>query len=128
MTAQIKKSKSSWMLFPIFGCLLFILIYIISAFLYPGGSETDKSAAGFSLKNNYWCNLLHEKAINGQPNTAKPLAITGMFVLCLALCVFWLVFPKKIFAGNYLRLTIQITGTGAMLSSFYSQISIMISQ
>jgi len=118
LAAQTKRSKNRSVLIPIFGCLLFVAIYIIAALLYPGGSETDRTAVGFSLKNNYWCNLLHENAINGQPNTAKPLAIIGMFILCLALSTFWVVFPKQVFAGKYLQLTIQITGAGAMVSSF----------
>lgn len=118
MTAQTNKSKNSWVLIPVFGCLLFIVIYIIAALLYPGGSETDKAAVGFSFKNNYWCNLLHDNAINGQRNPAKPFALAGMFILCLSLSIFWIVFPEQIPAGKFLRLPIQITGTGAMLSSF----------
>ena len=119
MTEQTNKSKAIWVLIPIFGSLLFIVLYIIAALLYPGGSETNKTAIGFSWTNNYWCNLIHENAINGQPNTGRPFAITAMFILCLALSIFWFVFPKHLITGKYLRLTIQISGTGAMLSSFF---------
>jgi hypothetical protein len=119
LTAQTNKSKTTWVLIPLFGSLLFILFYILAAYLYPGGSETDKTSVGFSWTNNYWCNLLHENAINGQPNSAKPVAITGMLILCLALSAFWLVFPTHLNTKKYFRLTIQISGIGAMVSSFF---------
>ena len=119
MTTQANRSGSFWILIPIFGSLLFIVLYVIAAFLYPGGSETDKTSIGFSWTHNYWCNLLHENAINGQPNTAKPFAMTGMLILCLALSTFWLVFPQYVIAGKNLKITIQISGIASMLSSFF---------
>ena len=116
---QTDKSKAIWILIPIFGSLLFIVLYIIAASLYPGGSETNKTSIGYSVTNNYWCNLIHDNAINGQPNTAKPIAVTAMIVLCLALSTFWVFFPRHIITGKILRITIQISGAGAMLGSFF---------
>jgi len=103
----------------IFGCVLFIILYIIAALLYPGGSETDKTAIGYSWTNNYWCNLLHDDAINGEPNTAKPIAIAGMFILVLALSGFWILFPRYINTNKAYRLIIQICGVIGMISSFF---------
>jgi len=117
LTLQTSRSKSIWVLIPIFGSLLFIVLYIIAAVLYPGGSETDKTSIGFSWTNNFWCNLLKENAINGQPNTGKAFALTGMIILCPALSIFWLVFPKHLITDKSFRLTIQISGIAAMLSS-----------
>lgn len=119
MTILTDKSKTIWILIPIFGSLLFIVLYMIAAFLYPGGSETDKTSIGFNWTSNYWCNLIHENAINGQSNTGRTFAITAMFILCLSLSTFWFVFPKHINANKYLRLTIQTTGIASMLSSFF---------
>ena len=124
MTTPTNKSKALWVLIPIFGSLLFIVLYIIAACLYPGGSETDKTSVGFSWTNNYWCNLLHQNAINGQPNSAKPFAISGMLILGFALSSFWLVFPEQLITKKYFRLTIQISGIAAMLSSFFLLINI----
>ena len=103
---------------PIFGSLLFICLYIVAAFLYPGGSETNKTAIGYSLTNNYWCNLLYKKGINGEHNTGQPFAAAGMFVMCLALSSFWLVFPIQMALKKYHRLLIQIPGVAAMACSF----------
>src|SRR5687767_5436530 len=100
LKTETNRSKTIWALIPISGTLFFIILYIIAALLYPGGSDVDKNAIGFSWTNNYWCNLLHENAINGEPNTAKPVAVGGMFILAVALSVFWLIFPNQINAGK----------------------------
>lgn len=62
--------------------------------------------------------MLNETAANGQHNAAKPIAVTGMFVLCLAMTFFWFLFPRHINIGNIGRLTIQISGTLAMAIGF----------
>jgi hypothetical protein len=99
---------------PILGVLVFIILYIIAARLYPGGSSIDKHSSGFSWQHNYWCNLLNEKAINGQYNTAQSFAIAGMFVLGLTLSFFWFIFSKNIPIHKNLKRVIQISGVLSM--------------
>ena len=101
------------------GCYFSQCFNVVATFLYRGGSQVDKNAVGFSWINNYWCNLLNETAINGQPNPAKPVAMTGMFILCLTLIIFWFLFPKYIDINRRLRLVIQISGTLAMTIAFF---------
>lgn len=107
-------SQPIWVLTPVFGTLLFICLYVVATFFYPGGSQADKHARGFSWVHNYWCNLLNEKAINGQHNPASQWAMTGMFVLCLALAFFWWLFPQKVDFKKPTRILIQISGVLAM--------------
>ncbi|MGN6495490.1 MAG: hypothetical protein ACTHLE_26110 [Agriterribacter sp.] len=111
---QNDKVRSIWLLTPIYGTIVFVVLYFVATLLYPGGSQVDKNSIGFSWTNNYWCNLLNEYAINGQPNPAKPIAITGMFVLCLTIAFFWFLFPERLNLEKKLTLTIQISGTLAM--------------
>jgi hypothetical protein len=118
LTTVLHRSKSIWILIPLIGNFLFIVLYVIAALLYPGGSGTDKTAVVYSWADNYWCNLLSEKAINGQINTARPVAVTAMFVLCLSLSTFWILFPEKTQLKKYHRLLIQVAGTVCMLTSF----------
>lgn len=99
---------------PIFGTILFIVLYIVATFYYPGGSQADKNSIGFSWTNNYWCNLLNDKAMNGQSNTAQPIALIAMFILCSSLIYFWLQFPKHTNLKRKYQLVIQISGTTAM--------------
>lgn len=107
------------MLALILGVIIFVILYIVATLLYPGGSQLDKNAIGFSWVNNYWCNLLNGTAINGQPNPAKPIAMAGMFILCLTLILFWILFPIRIGLNKALKLTIQISGTIAMVIAFF---------
>jgi hypothetical protein len=116
---QLEKQKNIWVLAPVFGILLFVVLYIIASFFYPGGSQADKNSMGFSWTNNYWCNLLNENAINGQHNPAKPIAMIGMFVLCFTLAFFWLLFPEQINSGRFVNRTIQVSGTLAMTTAFF---------
>jgi hypothetical protein len=116
---QTYKAKNIWLLLPIFGTLIFVLLYFFATFFYPGGSQVDRNSIGFSWINNYWCNLLNETAINGQPNTAKPIALTGMFILCFTLPFFWFVFPTQINISKTLKLLIQVSGILAMTVAFF---------
>lgn len=118
LTAQSNRSKNSWILTPFIGSFLFVILYVIAALLYPGGSGADKTTVGYNWTNNYWCNLLSAKAINGQLNTARPVAITAMMVLCLALSTFWILFPAITQLKKYHKLLIQVAGTVCMLTSF----------
>jgi hypothetical protein len=111
-------SKKFLLLTPILGTALFIILYFIATLFYPGGSQVDKNSIAFSWLNNYWCNLLNEQAINGQPNTAKPIAMTAMFILCLALILFWFLFPKYVTVNRKLAIIIKSCGSLAMLIGF----------
>ena len=112
-------TKNILVLAPIFGVIVFVFLYIVATILYPGGSQIDKNAIGFSWTNNYWCNLLNESAINGQPNPAKPFAISGMLVLCLTLSLFWFLFARHIVFDKKLKLIIQFSGILAMVIAFF---------
>lgn len=102
------------MLVPLFGALLFFILYMIGASLYPGGSQIDKHSIGFSWLNNYWCNLLNKHAVNGQLNPARPFALIGMFVLCITIGFFWYLFPKHIHYNKNNKLVIQLSGSLSM--------------
>jgi len=118
LTQQTNKAKNIWVLIPICGAIIFFVLYVVATLLYPGGSQVDKNSIGFSWVNNYWCNLLNDRSINGQPNPAKPVAMTGMFILCLTLAFFWFLFPRHIYLNNKLKLSIQISGILAMSIAF----------
>ncbi|MBL7725070.1 MAG: hypothetical protein JNK27_13040 [Chitinophagaceae bacterium] len=110
-----KKTNSYWVLSPVLGMLLFIMLYIAAALLYPGGSDFNRSATEFSWQNNYWCELLATKAQNGQSNIARPVAIFAMAVLAISLIIFWYTIPG-LFAGKRTgSRVIRYAGIGSML-------------
>ena len=111
-------SKKFLLLTPTFGTVLFIILYIIATLFYPGGSQVDKNSIGFSWLNNYWCNLLNEQAINGQLNSAKPIAMIAMLILCLTLILFWFLFPSYVDVDKKLAIIIKVFGSFAMIIGF----------
>ena len=119
MTQRNNKTKNIIVLTPILGIIIFVALYVVATLFYPGGSQVDKNSIGFSWTNNYWCNLLNDISINGQPNTAKPVAMTAMFVLCLTLAYFWFLFPTYINLERKLKLAIQNSGIIAMAIAFF---------
>jgi hypothetical protein len=104
------KNKKNRLLLPVWGSAVFLCLYLIATLNYPGGSQADAQAKGFNWQHNYWCNLLNDTAINGEQNTAKPVAIAAMAVLCITLLLFWYLFPKYAVLKNRMRRMIQISG------------------
>lgn len=107
-------------LLPVAFILLFIALYIIATFHYPGGSQADIHSNGFSWKNNYWCNLLNENAINGELNNARPYAMVGMVNLCIGLIIFWWMFSIFFVKNKWWKKLIPAAGTLAMTGAFFS--------
>jgi len=118
LTQSSASSKRIWILTPLIGNFLFIILYVIAAVFYPGGSNTDKTSTGYNLTENYWCNLLNEKAINGELNTAKPVAVIAMIILCISLSSFWILFPVLTQLKKSTGLLIQVAGIISMLTAF----------
>ncbi|MBL7757282.1 MAG: hypothetical protein JNL59_07805 [Chitinophagaceae bacterium] len=108
-----------WLLLPVGGTILFAALYFLAACFYPGGSQANANARGFSWVNNYWCNLLNEKAINGQSNAARPIALLAMIVLGSTLSAFWLLFAGSIRTGKVLKYAIGVSGVLSMAGMFF---------
>ncbi len=102
------------LLFPMYGIALFFCLYIVAAWLYPGGTKFDRSTVGFSMRHNYWCDLLDRTAYNGQPNTGSSIAIAATLLLCLAVGWLCYVFPLKMRLSPTLCYTIQFFGVLSM--------------
>lgn len=107
-------------LVPVTCILLFAGLYLLATFHYPGGSQADSHSPGFSWKNNYWCNLLNEKAINGEVNNARPYAMVGMAILCTGLIMFWWMFSISVVKNKWWKRIIPAAGTLAMTGAFFS--------
>lgn len=101
------------------GCVLFVILYVIAALYYPGGSPFNKEAKGFSWTQNYWCNLLNEDALNGQHNPARPVALTAMVVLSLTLALFWCLFPLQVGLSKGSRRLMQVSALLAMTTALF---------
>lgn len=110
--------KSIQLLSPVIGSIVFVLCYVVAAFLYPGGSQAG-AGNGFSWVHNYWCNLLAETAVNGAPNPARPVAIAGMAVLVTAVMSFWYIYSGHAALKKLQQRLIRFAGTASMLAVIF---------
>lgn len=108
-----------WIITSSFGVCLFILLYFIAASLYPGGSQADKTTSTFSWVNNYWCDLLSERAKNGQNNSARLIAVLSWVILCFSISVFWYFLPQLLLLTAKGKKTIRVCGIGAMMVAVF---------
>ena len=79
---------------PYLGMLVFLLLYMLAAIHYPGGSYTNPNAKGFSFWDNYLCDLLDNHTITGGMNAARNWARMALLVLCSSLMYLWFHLPK----------------------------------
>ncbi len=115
----LKSAKNLLTLLPSLGILIFIGLFFYSASLYPGGSQADINSLGFDWSNNYWCNLMSEKSLNGLENTARPAAMIAMVILCSSMTLFFFQFANYFEKNRYWKMIIKIAGTLAMLSAIF---------
>jgi len=72
------------------GMTSFLVLEIAASALYPGGTWFDRRTTGYSFWGNFWCDLLHRRALNGEPNSlGADLAAAAMIVLALTLALHW---------------------------------------
>jgi hypothetical protein len=96
-----------------------VLLYFLATLYYPGGSHPDHLSRGFSWTSNYWCNLVDYKAINGEINQARPMAMSAMIILCLSLGVFWNFFPLMYSVKAWVQSLTRFSGLAAMLTGMF---------
>jgi hypothetical protein len=80
-------------LVPAFSAVVFAWLYALAALVYPGGTKNDPRRVGFSLVDNYWCDLLDGTTYGGRPNPSRPIAMVAMVVLSAGLSVLWWTLP-----------------------------------
>lgn len=96
---------------------MYLLLYLIATFYYPGGSSYDPKSTGFSWAHNFWCNLLNEPALNGESNSARPIAIVAMCVLAISLSLFWIIFARFAIKNYWIKGIVLSSGILSMLAS-----------
>lgn len=114
-----KAPKPNVLLLPLFGMLLFVLLYILAALQYPGGSWLMPQQIGFSFQNNYLCDLLDQNAINGELNSARYFARSSLTVLCLSLVLIWYYLPNLFKGKNLNKNVMWLSGMAALVATAF---------
>jgi len=73
-----------------------VILIVIAASLYPGGSLLDKNSIGFDWSKNFVSNLFAAKAINGSANPGRIWAIIGMAFQSVGYGIFFINMSTKI--------------------------------
>lgn len=119
MTTHNHRTDRVMILATLIGMALFVVFYVIAALNYPGGSYVAPSHEGFSLKNNYLCDLLDDQAINGASNSARIYARISLGLLCLSLILFWNRLPKLFDRKNRSQTIMSVAGMLSMLTTLF---------
>ncbi|MCP4976276.1 MAG: hypothetical protein GY931_08965 [Maribacter sp.] len=114
-----KAPKPNILVLPLIGMSLFVLLYILAALEYPGGSWMSPQQNGFSFWNNYLCDLLDQNAINGELNTARYFARTSLTVLCLSLALLWYYLPGLFTGKNFNKNIMWLSGMAALVATSF---------
>lgn len=104
---------------PTVGIISFLGLFIYSATLYPGGSQSNLNTIGYDWMNNYVCNLMSEKSINEEINPARTYAILGMVILCMSLIIFFYQFSKTFVTDKNWASIIFVAGILSMISASF---------
>ena len=91
-------------------------LFVVAATKYPGGTTDSPGSIGYSWKRNFVSSLFQPRALNGAPNTARPIAILAMAVLCVGIGALFAILSRQIGSRAY-RKTIEIGGIGAAVYS-----------
>lgn len=78
------------------GVMVGTLLLIISTIYYPGGNYENVNSEGYDWAKNYISNLLRPLAVNGEENTARPIAVFGILLLTAGFGFFFVNFAQKI--------------------------------
>jgi len=76
--------------------VLSVMLLVIAALVYPGGSLFDKNTTGFYWSKNFMSNLFEAKALNGSENPGRIWAIIGMAFYSMGYGMFFINMSKKI--------------------------------
>jgi hypothetical protein len=73
---------------PLLGFLMYVLLFIVAALVYDGGTQFDFSRTTFDWFHNYWCDLMIEYNFRNEPNNSRPVAIVAWIILCFSCLIY----------------------------------------
>ena len=94
-----------------------VILLVIAALVYPGGSLLDKNSIGFGWSKNFISNLFAAKAINGSENHGRIWAIIGMAFHSIGYGIFFINMSKKIPARQWANI-LKFIGAANILFIF----------
>ena len=94
-----------------------VILIVIAALVYPGGSLHDKNSEGFVWSKNFISNLFAAKAINGLANPSRIWAIIGMAFHSVGYGIFFINMSKKV-SARHAATILKLIGAANILFNF----------
>jgi len=113
---------------PTFCVILFLLLFLYCTTLYPGSSQHDINATGFSWQHNYWCDIMDIKTYDQRDNPARIWGIIATIILCIGTGWIFYQFPNHYGSTSTEKWIISGFGIASMLAgsmiftSFHNQV------
>jgi len=94
-----------------------VILIVIAALVYPGGSLLDKNSEGFDWSKNFISNLFAAKALNGLENSSRIWAIIGMAFHSVGYGIFFINMSKKV-SVRHAATVLKLIGAANILFNF----------
>lgn len=101
--------------FPSYCVFVFLVLFVYCASLYPGSSQHDIHAKGFSWRHNYWCDVLDKSTYAETPNPARPWGILATLVLCAGTGYLFYLIPRAFESTTSQLILITYLGIASMI-------------
>ena len=95
--------------------ILFLILFLYCTTLYPGSSQHDINAIGFSWQHNYWCDILEIDTYNMERNPSSKWGILATIILCIGTGWLFYQFPDHYHASNTEKWLVSGFGISSML-------------
>ncbi|MFC6267365.1 hypothetical protein [Frigoriflavimonas asaccharolytica] len=97
----MKKFKTQYLpYFPMFGLVLYVVLFTYASNYYPGGSTNHPEAKGYSFFNNLLCDAMDPITKGGMQNNARSLATVAHYILSLTMICFFYYLPQVFSVKN----------------------------
>ena len=106
--------KNYFPYFPIFGLVIYTIVFTFTAFAYPGGSINQPLAKGYSFFHNFLCDTMDPITQVGSVNNARFIAVIAHLILSCTMISFFYILPQIFTVKNRNTKLIAYFGMAAM--------------
>lgn len=91
----MKKFRSTYLPYiPIWGMVMYLIVFTYAASGYPGGSINVPHEIGYSFYHNFLCDVMNPITQGGFINEARFIAIISHLILSVTMICFFYILPK----------------------------------
>jgi len=112
------KEKLLFFTLPSIAIITFVLLVIVGAIFYEGGSKLDSNSVGYSFSNNYLSDLGRLKTVSGLPNSIPFYSFNGALIILSAIFSFYFLYLPSLYDED--KISQDIARIGCICGFFAS--------